>query len=200
MISPFMHKFLQRGLLAGLAIGLPVLTLSACGSVKAKTVPVPAAAKSSVPTTSASTAPPTTAKPSTAAQYVALLSGFEASPAWTAINAQNTAYKAYQASEYQGTQPSIPDATLANITAETNNVGNELQALAENDSNLSDLNATEAITSVGSDITSLGRDATDGDFGYQLHSLHTDDVQARTLLALPLTGPGAVPNFPTPSA
>jgi hypothetical protein len=177
-----------------------IFSLAACGStnVKAKTVPVPSVAKSSAPATSASTAPPTTAKPSTAAQYVALLSGFEATPAWAAVQAHNTAEIAWlHGQDSSLSPPTVPDATLANVTAEANNVGHELQALAENSSSLSNLNATEAITSVGTDISDLGQEVGAGNMSYALQSLHTDDVQARTLLSLPLTGPGAIPSFPS---
>ncbi len=131
---------------------------------------------------------------SLSSQYVATMTAFEASPAWQTIMAQvgpeNTA-----ATDIESPPPPVvPDAALANVTAECHNVAGTLNTLADRDGSLANLDAQNAVSFVASDLGMFSNDLSSG-FGVpgDINTLHKDDVKARTLLSLPLTGVGAVP-------
>jgi hypothetical protein len=118
---------------------------------------------------------------------------FEASPAWQTIVAQVGPENAYATNTESGAQV-VPDATLANVTAECHNVAGTLNTLAEKDGSLANLDAQGAVSQVATDLGNFGYDLSLGvHVPSDINFLHEDDVQARTLLSLPITGAGAVP-------
>jgi hypothetical protein len=120
------------------------------------------------------------------------MAAFEASPAWQTIMAQVAPENTY-ATNFESNPPVVPDAALAAVTAECHNVAGTLNTLADNGS-LDNLDATEAVQSVAIDLGDFSNDVSSGmGVPRDINTLHKDDVQARTLLSLPLTGAGAVP-------
>ncbi len=173
-----------------LALGLAA---GACGTTAVNSQKVPVPKTSNAAATAPAPKPKAVPKPTLASQYVATMAAFEASPAWQTIVGQVAPENTY-ASNFESTPPVVPDTALAAVTAECHNVAGTLNTLANNDGSLDNLDATEAVQSVAIDLGMFSNDVSYGmGVPSDINALHKDDVQARTLLSLPLTGAGAVP-------
>ena len=191
----------------GVAASMLVTITAGCGvtaKTTADTIPVPKV-PSTLAVAKAPTASPTTAKPqaSLSSQYQAYMVALTKSPAWAIVEAQVAPENTY-ATNFSGNAPTITDAQLAAVTAEIHNVTAELNALAQNDEsklNSSNTDADGDIQDVAIDMSTIASDASSGEgVPDDINMTHKDDVQVRTLLQLPLSGPGAIAAVPEASS